>query len=174
MAPSHRSPRCSPRFPTKPGSSTATGSTPIFWDAATGSYQAHFQTWVIRGQGRTMLVDTGLSNDKPRSHELLDRRDGDYLRQLAAIGVRPEDVDTVVNTHLHGDHIGWNTRLLDGAWVPTFPNAQYLMHRADFDYWNPANNVPRRSDFGDVSDIRAAFDDSVLPIEQAGQAVLRC
>lgn len=94
---------------------------PHLWDAVTGSFQAHFQTWVICGQGRTMLVDTGLGNDKLRSHELLDRRDGDYLHQLAAIGVRPEDVDTVVNTHLHGDHIGWNTRLLDGEWVPTSP-----------------------------------------------------
>ncbi|WP_317985919.1 MBL fold metallo-hydrolase [Streptomyces sp. 5-10] len=130
------------------------------------------QTWVLRGQGRTILVDTGLGNDKPRVHGLLANRDGDFLHRLAAIGVQPEDVDTVVNTHLHTDHVGWNTRLENGEWAPTFPNAQYLMHKADFDYWNPANNIPRKSDFGDPADSRAGFDDSVLPVHRAGQALL--
>ncbi|MBA6436932.1 MBL fold metallo-hydrolase [Streptomyces sp. GMR22] len=92
-----------------------------------------------------MQVDTGLGNDKPRAHGLLANRDGDFLRRLAAIGVQPEDVDTVVNTHLHTDRVGWNTRLENGEWAPTFPNAQYLMHKADFDYWNPADNIPRTS-----------------------------
>lgn len=64
----------------------------------------------------------------------------DYLGNLARAGVRPEDVDLVVNTHLHVDHVGWNTHLIDGAWVPTFPNATYLMPKADFEFWNPANN----------------------------------
>ncbi|MFF4489967.1 MBL fold metallo-hydrolase [Streptomyces sp. NPDC001544] len=145
---------------------------PHFWDAASGDYQAHMQTWVLRGQGRTILVDTGMGNGKPRAHGLMDNRDGDFLHQLAAIGVQPEDVDTVVNTHLHIDHVGWNTRLDNGEWVPTFPNAQYLMHKADFDYWNPANNITRKADFGDPADSRAAFNDSVLPVHQAGQALI--
>ncbi|MCS7478719.1 MBL fold metallo-hydrolase [Umezawaea endophytica] len=145
---------------------------PEFWNATTGDYYAYMQTWVLRSAGRVVLVDTGLGNDKPRDHELLARRDGDFLARLADAGVEPEDVDIVVNTHLHADHVGWNTRLVDGEWVPTFPNARYLMSRADFDYWNPANGHVQRSTFGSVDDSRATFADSVLPIHQAGQAVL--
>ncbi|HWO64043.1 MAG TPA: MBL fold metallo-hydrolase [Umezawaea sp.] len=145
---------------------------PDFRDATTGDYHAYMQTWVLRSAGRVVLVDTGIGNDKPRDHELLDRRDGDFLARLAAAGVEPEDVDVVVNTHLHTDHVGWNTRLVDGDWVPTFPNARYLMSRADYDYWNPANGHVQRSTFGSAGDSHATFADSVLPIHQAGQAVL--
>jgi glyoxylase-like metal-dependent hydrolase (beta-lactamase superfamily II) len=162
-------------FPTLPASTWQEHRAwldPHFWDAASGDYQAHMQTWVIRGQGRTILVDTGLGNDKPRVHGLLADRDGDFLHQLAAIGVRPNEVDTVVNTHLHTDHVGWNTRLENGEWVPTFPNARYLMHKADFDYWNPANGIPHASDFADPADSGAGFNDSVLPVHRAGQALL--
>ncbi|MFF7638593.1 MBL fold metallo-hydrolase [Kitasatospora sp. NPDC008050] len=145
---------------------------PHFWDAETDNYQAHMQTWVLRSQGRTVIVDTGLGNDKERSDAVLAGRKGDFLERLATLGVTPDDVDIVVNTHLHADHVGWNTRLVDGAWVPTFPNAQYLMSRADFDYWNPDSNNPRRSRFGDPADSRATFEDSVLPVHRSSQAVL--
>jgi glyoxylase-like metal-dependent hydrolase (beta-lactamase superfamily II) len=145
---------------------------PDFLDPSTGDYQATFQTWVLRSDGRTVLVDTGLGNDKQRTHPLLDGRDGDFLAQLEALGVRPADVDLVVNTHLHGDHVGWNTRLVDGEWVPTFPNAKYLMSKADYDYWNPASGRGQRSTFASPADSKASFEDSVLPVFQAGQAVL--
>jgi glyoxylase-like metal-dependent hydrolase (beta-lactamase superfamily II) len=82
----------------------------------------------------------------------------------ARAGVQPEDVDLVINTHLHTDHIGWNTRLADGAWLPTFPNATYLMPRADVEYWNPANN-PNIA--GGVNE--NAFEDSIAPVLAAGQ-----
>jgi glyoxylase-like metal-dependent hydrolase (beta-lactamase superfamily II) len=92
-----------------------------------------------------------------------------FLADLAAAGVAPDEVDVVVNTHLHMDHTGWNTRLEDGQWVPTFPNATYLMPKIDFDFWNPAN--------GHVSAVLGqgndgSFIDSVEPVHQAGQAVL--
>ena len=145
---------------------------PDFWDPTTGNYYAYMQTWVLRSAGRTVLVDTGIGNDKPREHELLDRRDGDFLARLAAVGVLPEDVDLVVNTHLHTDHVGWNTRLVDGEWVPTFPNAQYLMSKTDYDYWNPAGGHVVKSTFASVADSHGGFTDSVLPIHQAGKAVL--
>lgn len=145
---------------------------PDFWEADTGQYRAAMQTWVLRAAGRTIVVDTGIGNHKPRQEPLFDRRDGDFLQQLAAIDVRPEDVDTVINTHLHIDHIGWNTVLSDGEWVPTFPNARYLMSRADYDYWNPVNGHTRTSTIGADADFHAAFADSVLPVHRAGQAVL--
>ncbi|MFJ9033674.1 MBL fold metallo-hydrolase [Streptomyces sp. NPDC102274] len=126
------------------------------------------QTWLLRSGGRTILVDTGVGNDKPRP--AVAAWDGlrlDYLGNLARAGVRPEDVDLVVNTHLHVDHVGWNTRLVDGVWVPTFPNATYLMPKADFEFWNPANN----SDItGGVNE--NVFEDSVAPVHAAGQVQL--
>ncbi|MFJ2214371.1 MBL fold metallo-hydrolase [Streptomyces sp. NPDC101062] len=140
---------------------------PDFLNAKTGEWQANVQTWVLRSAGRTVLVDTGLGHAKPPEAEGADERDGDFLDRLSAAGVRPEDVDLVVNTHLHNDHVGWNTRLVDGVWVPTFPNARYLISRADFDFWRPSNgHAPRFAETGD------RFNDSVLPVHQAGQAVL--
>jgi glyoxylase-like metal-dependent hydrolase (beta-lactamase superfamily II) len=145
---------------------------PDFLNAETGGWPGNAQTWVLRSAGRTVLVDTGLGNDKSREVGVFAQRHGDFLDRLAAAGVRPEDVDLVINTHLHNDHVGWNTRLVDGEWVPTFPNAQYLIHRADFDFWNPANGHTPRSVFQSAADAGATFNDSVGPVHQAGQAVL--
>ncbi|MFF4350370.1 MBL fold metallo-hydrolase [Streptomyces sp. NPDC001530] len=126
------------------------------------------QTWLLRSEGRTILVDTGVGNDKTRPAVAgWDHLRLDYLGNLARAGVRPEDVDLVVNTHLHVDHVGWNTRLIDGAWVPTFPNATYLMPKADFEFWNPANNPDIA---GGVNE--NVFEDSVAPVHAAGQVQL--
>ncbi|WP_225851247.1 MBL fold metallo-hydrolase [Streptomyces sp. HPF1205] len=129
---------------------------------------AAMQTWVLRSGGRTILIDTGIGNDKTRpAVEAWDHLALDYLGNLARAGVRPEDVDLVVNTHLHSDHIGWNTRLVDGVWVPTFPNATYLLPKTDVEYWDPAGN-PHIA--GGVNE--NAFEDSVAPVLAAGQARL--
>jgi glyoxylase-like metal-dependent hydrolase (beta-lactamase superfamily II) len=126
------------------------------------------QTWVLRSGGRTILVDTGIGNDKARpAVAAWDHLRLDYLGNLARAGVRPEDVDVVVNSHLHADHVGWNTRLVDGTWVPTFPNATYLMPRVDFEYWDPADN---QDVVGGVNE--NAFEDSIDPLLDAGQVQL--
>ncbi|MFF0066603.1 MBL fold metallo-hydrolase [Streptomyces sp. NPDC005279] len=126
------------------------------------------QTWLLRSGGRTILIDTGVGNDKSRpSVDGWDHLNLDYLGNLARAGVRPEDVDLVVNTHLHVDHVGWNTRLIDGTWVPTFPNATYLMPKADFEFWNPSNNPDIT---GGVNE--NVFEDSVAPVHAAGQVQL--
>ncbi|MFF4402917.1 MBL fold metallo-hydrolase [Streptomyces sp. NPDC001480] len=126
------------------------------------------QTWVVRSAGRTILIDTGVGNDKTRPvAESWDHLSLDYLGNLARAGVRPEDVDLVINTHLHLDHIGWNTRLVDGDWVPAFPNATYLMPKVDVDYWNPANNP---NIVGGINE--NAFEDSIAPVLAAGQVQL--
>jgi glyoxylase-like metal-dependent hydrolase (beta-lactamase superfamily II) len=83
------------------------------------------QTWALRSDGRTILIDTGVGNDKSRpALPAWDHLSLGYLENLAAAGVRPEDVGLVINTRLHADHVGWNTRLADGEWVPTFPNGR--------------------------------------------------
>ncbi|MGI5450667.1 MBL fold metallo-hydrolase [Streptomyces sp. CA-243310] len=129
---------------------------------------AAIQTWLLRSEGRTILVDTGVGNDKSRpAAAAWDHLRLDYLGNLARAGVRPEDVDLVINTHLHVDHVGWNTHLVDGEWVPTFPNATYLMPKADFEFWNPANNPDIT---GGVNE--NVFEDSVAPVHAAGQVRL--
>jgi glyoxylase-like metal-dependent hydrolase (beta-lactamase superfamily II) len=123
---------------------------------------------VVRSQGRVIVVDTGIGNDKTRpAVGAWDHLSTGFLDNLAAAGVRPEAVDLVVNTHLHVDHIGWNTRLTDGQWVPTFPNATYLMPRADFEHFNPANNPDIA---GGVNE--NAFEDSIEPVRAANQVKL--
>jgi glyoxylase-like metal-dependent hydrolase (beta-lactamase superfamily II) len=129
-----------------------------------GMVHAAMQTWLLRSEGRTILVDTGVGNDKSRpAVAAWDHLQLDYLDRLAEAGVRPEDVDLVINTHLHTDHIGWNTRFVGGSWVPTFPNATYLMPRADFRYWDPASNAGIA---GGVNE--NAFEDSIAPVQEAG------
>jgi glyoxylase-like metal-dependent hydrolase (beta-lactamase superfamily II) len=86
---------------------------------------------------------------------------------LHETGFRPEDIDFVVCTHLHHDHCGWNTKLRDGQWVPTFPNARYVMRRAEYDRWGPHRERYPTRDYND-----GVFERSVLPVVEAGLADL--
>jgi glyoxylase-like metal-dependent hydrolase (beta-lactamase superfamily II) len=118
--------------------------------------------FVVRTPHHTVLVDTCVGNDKQRAYpEWSGLRTG-FLERLQAAGVAPEQVDAVFCTHLHGDHVGWNTRLVDGRWVPTFPNARYLFYRPEFEHWM------RLPEAGMPQPVR----DSVLPIAEAGRHVL--
>jgi glyoxylase-like metal-dependent hydrolase (beta-lactamase superfamily II) len=138
---------------------------PHFLDDDSGIVRAAIQTWVLRSGGRTILIDTGVGNDKERPHvPLWSGRKSGFLASLAAVGVRPEDVDVVVNTHLHNDHVGWNTVWEGGEWVPTFPRARYLMPARDFAYWDPAE---RRDAAGGPHHLNV-FEDSVAPVHRAG------
>ncbi|SEG87385.1 Glyoxylase, beta-lactamase superfamily II [Actinacidiphila yanglinensis] len=141
---------------------------PDFLDDATGICEVAMQTWVLRSEGRTVLIDTGIGNHKDRpAVPSWSGLEGDYLGNLRRAGVHPDDVDLVVNTHLHVDHVGWNTRLVDGNWVPTFRNATYLMPKVDFEYWNPANNPAITGGPNEN-----AFEDSIAPVHAAGQVRL--
>ena len=126
-------------------------------------------SWLIRTPHHTILLDCCAGNHKdrpwwPRFHQL----ETPFLERLRAAGARPEDIDIVLCTHLHADHIGWNTVLRDGRWVPTFPNAKYLFSRKENDFWDPRINVALADDPGR----RIAYRDSVLPVVEAGQAEL--
>ncbi|GAB2604255.1 MBL fold metallo-hydrolase [Kribbella endophytica] len=155
-------------FPESPAGSWAEHQdwlAPDFWDPETHECVSAIQTWLLRSEGRTILVDTGVGNHKDRPYApVWSRLDTDYLDNLAAAGVRPEDVDLVINTHLHVDHVGWNTRLDGRTWVPTFPNATYLMTQRDFDFWNPANGHQPILGRGNQN----VFEDSVAPVHEAG------
>jgi glyoxylase-like metal-dependent hydrolase (beta-lactamase superfamily II) len=138
---------------------------PDFWDDATGDLGSRIGTWVVRTPENLVLVDTGVGNDKRREgNPVWHMRRGTFLDDLAAVGVTPEQVDVVVITHMHVDHVGWNTRLVDGRWVPTFPRARYVFAGEEWSFWKHES-----ARGGDES---GCIDDSVLPIVAAGQAQL--
>jgi glyoxylase-like metal-dependent hydrolase (beta-lactamase superfamily II) len=136
-------------------------------DAASGMLVMSFQAFVLRTPSHTIIVDSCIGNDKPRpNREAWHLRQGPFLDDLGALGVRPEEVDFVMCTHLHADHVGWNTRLVDGRWVPTFPNARYVFARTEYAFWEARH----RDD--PLSASHGSFGDSVLPVMEAGRAVL--
>jgi glyoxylase-like metal-dependent hydrolase (beta-lactamase superfamily II) len=142
---------------------------PDFLDDGTRIVNSAIQTWLLRSEGRTILVDTGVGNHKERPYApVWSRMDTGFLDNLARAGVRPEDVDIVINTHLHIDHVGWNTYLDGRTWVPTFPNATYLMPKDDFDFWNPENGHTSVLGRGNQN----VFEDSVAPVHRAGRTLL--
>lgn len=139
-----------------------------FWHAESGKVMSSMHSWLIRDGRRTILIDTGCGNAKTRALPVFQRfhqLDLPYLERLAAAGVKPEDVTLVICTHLHIDHVGWNTVLKDGAWRPTFPNARYIFGRREFDHWRaPGGGLAGFPENGPV------IEDSVMPVVEAGLA----
>ncbi|MEU7136558.1 MBL fold metallo-hydrolase [Streptomyces sp. NPDC046261] len=127
--------------------------------AADGTLRLATHTFAVEANGLRVLVDTGIGNGKPRANPAWHDLETAYLQRLTAAGFAPESVDLVVLTHLHTDHVGWNTRSRNGAWVPTFPHARYLTSRAEWDHWAAADMDDNR---------RQMFHDSVHPVSEAG------
>ncbi|MDF2114402.1 MBL fold metallo-hydrolase [Roseiarcaceae bacterium H3SJ34-1] len=133
-------------------------------DFEAGHILLAIQSHLVRINGRNILIDTcvGEHKPRPRRQDWDQRSHSEYLQRLAAHGLRPEDIDVVLCTHLHADHVGWNTRLFNGRWVPTFPNARYLIGRREFDHWSDAEQrEPSHHNHG-------SFADSVAPVADAG------
>ncbi|TGD90345.1 MBL fold metallo-hydrolase [Mycolicibacterium sp. CH28] len=131
---------------------------PDFWDRQTDQWRIAMQSWVIEVDGLVVVVDTGVGNDRDRPHmPPLDHLSTDFLADFTAAGFDPAAVDVVVNTHLHTDHVGWNTQLVDGRWVPTFPNARYVMPEPDYRYFGPGGD-------GENDATRTVLADSVIPV----------
>ncbi len=125
-----------------------------------GRLKMSIHALVVETPSRRILVDTCLGNDKQgRTVPGWNNLQGPFLRDLSAVGLPRESVDTVVCTHLHVDHVGWNTMLVSGRWLPTFPKARYLMGRTEFEYWR---------DQREVAEQVTVFSDSVQPVFDAG------
>ena len=140
---------------------------PRYLDPVSGKLVICVQSYIVRTPRHTIVVDACVGNDKERAvFPQWHHQQSTYLADLAAAGVWVEEVDFVMCTHLHTDHVGWNTRLLDGRWVPTFPNARYIFARDE--YRHCEEQMRRDASSGHPQ----AFADSVLPVMEAGQAVL--
>jgi glyoxylase-like metal-dependent hydrolase (beta-lactamase superfamily II) len=128
-----------------------------------GRFLQSIHSFVVQAPGLTVLVDTCVGNDKDRGgRPPFHMMRTTFLDDLRAAGVRPESVDLVLCTHLHVDHVGWNTRLDNGRWVPTFPRARHLFTRREWEHWSA-----ERTD-----DTRRIMADSVTPVMDAGLAQL--
>jgi glyoxylase-like metal-dependent hydrolase (beta-lactamase superfamily II) len=129
-----------------------------------GRLKMSIHALVVETPARRILVDTGLGNHKRgRIVPNWNDRQGPFLDDLAAAGFAPDSFDTVLCTHLHVDHVGWNTRLEDGKWVPTFAKARYVFAESEYAYWRDHSTAPDKA---------AIFADSVAPIVKAGLADL--
>ena len=127
-----------PRTPASGWHDNADLLVPDFHDPDKDEWRIAVQSWVIEVDGLTVVVDTGVGNDRERPHmPALDHLDTGYLHALQSAGVDRNAVDVVVNTHIHSDHVGWNTMLAEGAWIPTFPNARYVLPAADYQHFQP-------------------------------------
>jgi glyoxylase-like metal-dependent hydrolase (beta-lactamase superfamily II) len=130
-------------------------------EPASSSVVLSMHSFVVSLEGRNVLIDSCNGNCKRRSLETVHMLDTSYLANLEDAGFTPEDIDMVMCTHLHFDHVGWNTRLENGRWVPTFPNARYVFGKRDYEHWRAQE---------DIAPHREAFEDSVLPVVEAGLA----
>jgi glyoxylase-like metal-dependent hydrolase (beta-lactamase superfamily II) len=121
-----------------------------------GRLKMSIHSLLVETPSRRIIVDTGLGNDKQgRNVPTWNNRQDPFLDNLTVAGFPPDSIDTVLCTHLHVDHVGWNTKLVDGKWVPTFTNARYAFGKTEFEYWRDHSDTPDRA---------AVFSDSVKPI----------
>ncbi|MBI4571253.1 MAG: MBL fold metallo-hydrolase [Chloroflexi bacterium] len=134
--------------------------------APDGSLPITRGSFLVRSSGRTVLVDTGIGDKHPGA------RGGELLDNLAKLGVRPDEIDVVVNTHLHFDHVGWNCLGRDGAYVPTFPKAEYWIARAEWDFWTE-ERVLREEGPHLASDVLPLKDSAQLRLVDGEAAITR-
>jgi glyoxylase-like metal-dependent hydrolase (beta-lactamase superfamily II) len=127
-----------------------------------GKTNMSIQAFVIESQGKRIVVDTCIGNEKARANPVWNDLHLPFLQDLERAGFTPDSIDQVICTHLHVDHVGWNTTRRGGGWVATFPSARYLFERTEWDYWSRSGN----------RDLQDPVEDSVRPIVEAGLADL--
>ena len=137
---------------------------PGFLHPASGRLVVSFQSFIVQADGKTIVVDTCVGDCKHRARPAFDRQAWGWLDRLRSASIEPEDVDIVVCTHFHVDHVGWNTRLDGDRWVPTFPRATYLFPQNELDYWGSAAGARAMARTGDY------WADSIAPILEADLA----
>jgi glyoxylase-like metal-dependent hydrolase (beta-lactamase superfamily II) len=139
---------------------------PRHFDPVSGKVVVNIQAFLIRTPHHTILVDTCVGNHKPRNRDMFNDQVFPWMDNFRAAGVTPEDIDFVLCTHMHVDHVGWNTKLEDGRWVPTFPNAKYIFSRTELDFWMQQSEQDQLTRTGDY------IADSVIPILEAKRELI--
>ncbi len=149
-------------------------------DPQTGLLRQSVHAWLVRTPSQVILVDTATGNGKDRpGMPMFDHLNEPFLERLRVAGTRPEEVDAVLHTHLHVDHVGWNTRKMDGRWVPTFPNAQTIFSGRERAYSaalaaadGSEATIRAEAGLGRMvrEPARGVYEDSVLPVIKAGLA----
>ncbi|MCU0943847.1 MAG: MBL fold metallo-hydrolase [Rubritepida sp.] len=143
------------------------GLAPEVIDRPSGKMVITYQTFVVRTPRHVILVDTCTGEDKGYGPPM-DFPKQPWADALAADGLRPEQIDYVFCTHLHIDHTGWNTKLVDGRWVPSFPNAKYVFHKGEYAAWEALDRAGQERPGG----AGGVWRMNCLPIVEAGQALL--
>ena len=141
------------------------GMEPFLYQPASDRIYNTYQSFLLRTPGRTVLIDTCVGENKARPPQFAAYPKKPWLDAFAAEGLSFEDIDLVICTHLHVDHVGWNTILIDGRWEPTFPKARYIFGRVECEYWEARVNE------GDDLAGRI-WTDSCLPLIRSGRAEL--
>jgi glyoxylase-like metal-dependent hydrolase (beta-lactamase superfamily II) len=141
---------------------------PAHYDPASGLIKLSVHSWLLQIGGKKILIDSCCGNDKVKpGRPFWTMLKTNYLERLAAAGARPDEIDLVMCTHLHHDHVGWNTQQRDGRWVPTFPNARYVFSKPDFEYFHRLDTDPKTAPAE-----MGTFRECVLPVVEAGRADL--
>ena len=135
---------------------------------ADGHLSLSIHSLIVETPIHKLVVDTCIGDGRDRMPmEGMHMLSTNYMRDMQSEGYQPEDIDFVLCTHLHVDHVGWNTRLVDGKWVPTFPNAKYIMDKKDLDFWG---SIDADTDIDFMQVQRQVFEDSLMPVIKAGLA----
>lgn len=162
IGPTHPPAMLFPDLPAEDVAALAPRLTPAHYAPGNGKLIVGIQIWIARIGADLVVIDTGVGNAKPRGLPRFDRLNTLFPAWLEALG-GPEAVTHVINTHLHGDHVGWNTVPDGDGWAATFPNAQYWMPQKDYDYWHP--RLVEAKGIGETE----AFTDAVMPLVKAGK-----
>ena len=126
---------------------------------------------IVETKDRRIMVDTCLGNDKVRAIPGWNMRHGPFLEDIAAAGYPRESIDTVLCTHLHVDHVGWNTMLIDDKWVPTFDNARYLIGEKEWAHWGSEDTEHRRGDDIISDSVRPVFDAGLVDLVETNHKI---
>lgn len=159
-----------PHTPADAWGEHAADFSPTFWTDA--GWRIALQVWVVEVDGLTVVVDTGAGNGKARPRmAVLENLQTDFLSSLRAAGFDPADVDVVINTHLHFDHVGWNTTRDGQSWRPTFPNARYVVSEPDYRHFEPGGPAQSVAPTTDEQEsvrrhVETVFADSVAPVAE--------
>ena len=135
---------------------------PHYYDPQAQKLIINIQSFLLQTQGLNILVDTCVGDCKPRVRADFDQQRWNWLERLTEQGLSTDDIDIVLSTHLHVDHVGWHTRLVDGQWRPTFARARYLIDATEWEFWREHEGHPALQRTGDY------IGDSVWPLHEAG------